>query len=278
MNWKKKAIIKTIGASVNALALVSIEKAAAKAFDLFCSPRAGQLREKDVEFLKTATRWVDLSFNGDKIQCYEWEGAGKKVLLAHGWESNSARWRNLIKSLQKADFHVIAMDAPAHGGSGAAHFHAARYAQFMDVVVKNFQPNHIVAHSVGGFATLYFLTDFENKVEKAISLGAPSDLPRIFESYWDMMGYSDRVRNAMSEHFIGIFGKEVAYFQIREIVKSLKTKGMIIHDRDDLVCRFADGEAIHQNWENSTFMITEKLGHSYQDKKVYHAIRDFLKD
>jgi predicted alpha/beta hydrolase family esterase len=70
----------------------------------------------------------------------------------------------------------------------------------------------------------------------------------------------------------------VAYFQIREIVKSLKTKGMIIHDRDDLVCRFADGEAIHQNWENSTFMITEKLGHSYQDKKVYHAIRDFLKD
>jgi pimeloyl-ACP methyl ester carboxylesterase len=277
MNWKKKAIVKTIGASINALALVNPTKAAQKAVDIFCTPRLGKLREKDLEVLNTATRWVELSLNGEKIQCYEWEGSGKKVLLAHGWESNSARWKNMIRSLQKADCHVIAMDAPAHGGSGSNHFQAVKYAAAMNVVIQHFHIERMIGHSVGGFATIIYLSEYPNSIEKAVTMGAPTDLSVIFKHYWDMMGYSQRVREAMSAYFLQIFGKEVAYYKLKEIAKKVSTQGLVIHDRDDLICSFSGGETLHQSWQNSTFLATEKLGHGYQDKKVYHAVRDFVR-
>ena len=275
-NLKKQLIIKVLGKYINGLALFSPQKAAVKAYQIFCTPRAGKLREKDLTFLNTATRWVDLECEGNKIQCYEWEGAGEKVLLAHGWESNSARWKNLVKSLQKAGFHIIAMDAPAHGGSGSTTFQALKYAQFMAKVVAHFQPQNMVGHSVGGYATLYFLTHNEHTVQKAVVLGAPSDLSLIMKNYKNLMGYSDRVMNAIDDIFLKKFGHKVAYFKTYNFVKDLKVKGLIIHGKDDLVCVFSEGEVVQKNWEGSEFVETEGLGHGYQDKKVYHKIRNWL--
>lgn len=276
-NLKKKILPKLIGAYINSIAFFSPKKAAEKAYHLFCTPRLGKLNEKHIDFLNTATRWIDLDCDDNKIQCYEWEGTGEKVLLAHGWESNSARWKNLVKSLQKAGFHVIAMDAPAHGGSGSETFQALKYAQFMSKVVAHFQPNSMVGHSVGGYATLYFLTHYPHSVQKAVVLGAPSDLSIIMTNYQNMMGYSNRVMAAVDNLFLKNFGQKIAYFKIHEFVKSLKIKGLVIHGEDDFVCIFSEGKAIQAHWEGSEFMVTNSLGHGYQDKKVYHAVRDFLK-
>ena len=276
-NLKKKILTKTIGAYINGIALFSPKKAAEKAYNIFCTPRIGKLKEKQIEFLETATRWTNVDCDGDKIQCYEWEGTGEKVLLAHGWESNSARWKNLIKSLQKANFHIIAMDAPAHGGSGSESFQAVKYAYFMSKVVAHFQPQNMVGHSVGGYAMLYFLTHYPQQVQKAVVLGSPSDLSIIMKNYQNMMGYSNRVMQAVDSLFLKNFGQRIAYFKIHEFVKALKIKGLVIHGEDDLVCPFHGGKSIQQNWEGSEMIVTDGLGHGYQDKKVYHAIRDFLK-
>lgn len=276
-NLKKKILTKMIGAYVNGIALFSPKKAAEKAYDIFCTPRIGKLKEKQIEFLGTATRWVNIDCDGDKIQCYEWEGTGEKILLAHGLESNSARWKNLIKSLQKADFHIIAMDAPAHGGSGSESFQAVKYAYFMSKVVAHFQPQSMVGHSVGGYATLYFLTHYPHQIQKAVVLGTTSDLSIIMKNHQNMMGYSNRVVQAANNLFMKNFGQKVTYFKIHEFVKALKIKGLVIHGEDDLVCAFHDGKSIQQNWEGSEMIVTDGLGHGYQDKKVYHAVRDFLK-
>ena len=49
---------------------------------------------------------------------YRWLGKKETILLAHGWESNSFRWKDLIVKLDTAlDYNVIALDAPAHGRS-----------------------------------------------------------------------------------------------------------------------------------------------------------------
>jgi pimeloyl-ACP methyl ester carboxylesterase len=272
---KKEFIIKSVGASINALGILFPEKAAKKAFDLFCKPRIGALRERDLDFLSSAD-WVDLECDGEKIQCYEWKGNGEKVLLLHGWESNSARWKNLVKSLQKADFHVIAMDAPAHGGTGSTYFHALRYAQFIEKVIDFFQPQNLVGHSVGGYAMIYFLSHQKNNIQKAVAIGSPSDLDLIFKSYAQMLGYSDRVVKALYAFFEKHFGKKVEYFKIHDFAKQLKVKGLVIHDEDDKVCKFSEGKLIAENWENAIFYPTQDLGHSCQNRKVYHKVRDFL--
>jgi predicted alpha/beta hydrolase family esterase len=274
----KKILTKSLGTFVNTIAFFSKQKAGKKAYDIFCTPRLGRLNDKQIAFLKTATEWKELSLNGEKIQCYEWKGTGGKVLLAHGWESNAARWKNQILSLQKADFHVIALDAPAHGGSESSFFQAVKYADFIHRVITHYQPNFLVGHSVGGYASLYYLAHFEHQIQKAVVLGAPSDLTIILNSYAAMLGYSQRVKNALFDYMQQQFGKPVSYFKAADFAKKVTVQGLVINDKEDFVCAIEEGEAIATNWENAEFLVTEKLGHGYQGKKVYHAVRDFLKN
>jgi pimeloyl-ACP methyl ester carboxylesterase len=271
-----KIIIKSIGAALNAIALVSKAQAGKMAYQIFCTPRQGKINEKQKDFLQTASRWTGLELNGEKIQCYEWEGKGEKVILAHGWESNSARWKNLILSLQKADFHIIAMDAPAHGNSGSKVFQAVKYATFINCVAQHFQAKYLVGHSVGGYASIYFLSHFEHAIEKVAIMGAPSDLSLILQKYSSMMGYSRRVHEGLLEYLHREFGHSVDYFKAHDFATKLTILGLVISDKDDFICAFAEGEQIAANWNGATFLATEKLGHGYQSRKVYHAVRDFL--
>ena len=78
---------------LNTLALFDARKAGAIAFQIFCTPRQGRLREKDRAFLDTADDQQDLHVNDLNMRCYHWRGPGDTVLLVHGWESNAARWR-----------------------------------------------------------------------------------------------------------------------------------------------------------------------------------------
>ncbi len=276
------SIIKTIAITairirINATAIISPKKAAILCWEIFGKPRKGKLRPRDTEFLNGATWHKIPHAEGVEIQCYEWKGAGIKVLLAHGWESNSARWMKLINFLRKHDAHIICMDAPAHGASGGRLFDAAKYAKFMNTVVQHFEPQHIVGHSVGGFAITIFLSSYPNQVEKAVILGVPSDLAEILTHFSNFIGLSKRAKNAMFEEAIPRFGLSVDVVSVKNnYAKKLTTKGLVIHDENDLVAPFTDGKAIHQSWKNSDFFATKGLGHGLLGKEVYEKIRDFL--
>ena len=68
---------------------------------------------------------------------YYWEGNNKTILLAHGWESNSFRWKNLITELQRYGYSIVALDAPAHGDSGSKMFNAILYSEFINMLLKD---------------------------------------------------------------------------------------------------------------------------------------------
>ena len=94
-----KAVPKTVGALLNASSLISSKYAAAKALALFATPRKGDINEKQASFLNSAKK-EQLDYNGNAIMTYQWNGHNKTVLLSHGWESNTSRWKTLIKLLQ----------------------------------------------------------------------------------------------------------------------------------------------------------------------------------
>ena len=84
--------IQSIRTGLNLLAHLNKRKAGALAFDLFCRPRKKILTAQEHVFLKTGEQ-TDLFFEGLKIKTYRWSGTGPCVLLAHGWESHTARWQ-----------------------------------------------------------------------------------------------------------------------------------------------------------------------------------------
>ncbi len=284
MRFIKKIIGKTQIAAVrlylNGLARVSEKRAGNQMVRLFGSPRKGLLSATDTAYLKTA-KWETLHLNQHKIQTYHWQGSGPCVLLAHGWESNSARWKPLIALLQAANFDIVAMDAPRHGATGGRYFGAILYGEMMNVVVNRFNPMAIIGHSIGGFATTYYLNRFETKkttpsVSKLILLATPSNLRFIFDLFLRIVGVNKNVRRGYYSEFERIAGAKTEDFTAENFCKALTINGLIIHDKTDDVALFADSVKINAALKHSQHLITEGYGHRLQDAFVHQKIVAFL--
>lgn len=261
----------------NTLAFFSKKKAAKKAFELFCTPRKGKVLTHQEDFLKSAKASV-IKAGGVNFQTYHWPGNKDTVLLLHGWESNSFRWRNLINFLKKEEFNIIAVDAPAHGYSTSKTFTAPLYVKGIKPVVENYRPQHIVAHSIGGMSALYHQHKFiETGIEKIVTLGSPSEFLLIANAYQDFLRLSKRVMNAMGEHFFELFGFQMNEFSTAEFARNFRIKGLLIHDEQDRITSFRGSEKVHANWKNSTLIKTKGLGHSLHQEEVNEKIIDFLK-
>ena len=272
----KKVSQKLIGLFINIVGIFSSKLAARMALFLFTTPLKGKINEQQSDFLDTAFR-EELTFNKLPIMTYRWLGKKETVLLAHGWESNSARWQKLITSLKQRDFEIIALDAPAHGRSGSNRFNAIIYSEFIKVVIDRFQPSIIIGHSVGGMASAYYQFKYQKEaIEKIILLGAPSEFKDVLMRYTTLLGYSKRVTKHLSLIFTERFNTIPEDFSTAKHVEKITTKGLIIHDKKDPVIPFSDAELINNKYKNSKLISTEGFGHSLATEEVSDHILEFL--
>ncbi|HMP30351.1 MAG TPA: alpha/beta hydrolase [Saprospiraceae bacterium] len=266
------------GKALNTIALLSPTLSAQLTLFLYSKPLKGRLNESSKSFLSSADSQTKLKHNQNiDIQVYEWYGVGPKILLLHGWESNAARWRPLIRLLHKKGYHVIAMDGPAHGQSGSKKFSADLYAAMADDVVKKLQPACVIGHSVGGMATLYLATHFENpSIQSLIVLAASNRWLEVASKFHLALGLNNRIIENFEDVFQKNYHMPQSYFNADNWVKKLNIPGLVIHDKDDEVNEVKDGRRIHENWKNSTYIETKGYGHSMQSKEVYQYIVSFL--
>lgn len=265
------------GLYFNTLAIFSKKKAAKKAFELFCTPRKGRVLPQQKDFLDAA-KVEKIEADGVHFQTYHWPGNKDTVLLLHGWESNSFRWRNLITFLKKEQFNIIAVDAPAHGYSTSKTFTAPLYVKGIKPAVEEYKPRHIIAHSIGGMSALYFHHKYPNaSVEKIVTLGSPSDFSIIVKGYQDFLALNKKVMNAMDEHFFKLFGFRMNEFSTSRFSEKFDIDGLLIHDELDKVAPVNGSEKVHANWANSILFKTKGLGHSLHQDEVSTQIVDFLK-
>lgn len=273
----KKYLPRILGACINTLAYLSPKKAAKIAMALFSTPRKGKINPEEANYLKAAVQDY-VYFEDIAIQTYHWKGDNETILLVHGWESNTARWKDLITQLQALNYNIIALDAPAHGNSGGTYFNAIRYAECINLVVQKFKVSSIIGHSVGGMATVFFQYKYQLKsVTKLVLLGAPSNFSGVFNRYEAMMGYNKKVSKALSIYILKHFKHLPAYFSPSEFSKDITARGLVIHDKEDKIIPFNDGLQFKMNYKNSEFLATEGLGHGLKSDRIYTRILDFLK-
>ena len=272
----EKIAVKIVGWFINISSYVSKSYAANKALYLFGTPRRGYITDEQSDFLDTAYK-EEFEYDKLPIMTYRWVGKKQTVLLAHGWESNSARWKSLIAYLNKKDFNIIAIDAPAHGKSGGKLFNAILYSEFINIIAKRFQPDILIGHSVGGMATVLFQHKYQlESVKKMILLGAPSEFADVLQRYSDMLGYNERIRNQIKLTIIDSFGKALEDFSTAKFTEHISSKGLIIHDSDDDIIPYKDAISINQSFKNSKLITTKGLGHSLNDDTVANHIYEFL--
>ena len=260
----------------NLLALFSRKKAAESAFTLFCTPRKGKILPVQKDYLEAAEADT-VEIGGMALQTYHWQGERETVMLLHGWESNSFRWRKLIGYLREEGYNIIAFDAPAHGKSSGEILNVPLYAECTDHMVKKFRPQYMVAHSVGGTTAIFHQYQYDtNGIEKLVTIGSPSELSEIMGHYQHMLRFNNTVLNALDNYFRQHFGFGINDFSTSRFASYLKPKGLLIHDELDQVAPVSSSERVHKNWKNSELIKTRGLGHSLHQDKVNMQIVNFL--
>lgn len=269
---------KGFGQLVNVISLFSPKKSAEIAFKIFCTPRKGRNFSKSQTALLERSEQERLPLRDFELQTYVWKGGEEKVLLVHGWDSNSARWKAVISTLLAENYTVIAFDGPGHGKSGNETTNGVLYAEGVEKVVHRFKPDYVIGHSFGGMAVCNYFANFDAlPIKRLILMATPSKLSRVLDDYYKIINYKNRGQKALKSYFTNTYGFTAESFSMEDYIKKVKIKGLVIHDKNDETTPFREGVAIHQNWEGSNLFEVENIGHSLQHKSVYLKIVEEIK-
>ncbi len=272
-------LTRSLGTYINIISWFSIQKATAKAYKLFSHPRKGRLDSAALPKFLAQSVQEKLYLNQNEIQTYYWEAGKNVVLLVHGWESNSSRWEDLVVLLLKNNYSVVAFDGPAHGLSSGKEFNMLVYAEFINEVAVHFNASILVGHSLGGKACLYYQSIFQNiSIKKIISLGSPSDFRIILKNYILILRLRTKVYEHLEIYFKNQFNITLDTFSAHHFASELQVEGLVVHDVDDKIVLFREGEKINNNWKNATLMDTKGLGHSLHHDLIYKEILKFIND
>lgn len=273
--------LRLLGSFLNALAVIWPKMAGKMAFTLFGTPRPASVKPAEAAFLATADRHTE-TIAGQDFAVYHWGFRGPIVLLAHGWESHSGRWRKIAPELVQAGYQVVAVDAPAHGRSSGRQFTMLHYADVIRTLLQRLGPiDTIIAHSVGGAAAVWAMGTAAPALRprKAVILAAFSELQTVMDEARWKVGANERMMEALDAHIVRKFGEHIPYFSVARMAGRLTAvDGLLIHDRKDRVTKFNESEKLQQAWPHAQLIATEGFGHGLTAPAVIDMILEFVLD
>jgi pimeloyl-ACP methyl ester carboxylesterase len=268
---------KSIGLYLNFLSFVHPEKAMQIAYSLFAEPRKGRLIKSSLPEILKEAEIENFHFKNQKFKSYIWKGNQTVIILVHGWESNSLRWQKLLPYLQETGSTIIAIDAPAHGLSSGNKFDIPKYAAYINIVAKKYNPKYLIGHSLGGKTCLYYQYFYKNKnIEKMVTLGSPSDFKVLLNKYIKLLSLNTNIKKSLEVQYRKIFRSSLTFFSAKYFASKINTRGLIAHDISDSVVAYEEGKKIASGWKDSIFIETKGLGHSMHDEDLYQKITQFL--
>lgn len=270
-------LTKSVGLYVNLLSYIQPDKANQLAYKLFSEPRIGKLNKENLpKTLRSATQDT-IIFENHHFQTYIWKGNDNLILLVHGWESNASRWKKMLPHLKKTGSTIIAIDAPAHGLSSGKEFNVPKYASFIHQAVEKYNPKTIIAHSIGGAATSYFLyKNKNNNIEKVVFLGSPSEMKIIIDNYINMLSLNAKIGRFLTKQSEVKFDIKITDFSAHKFAKNFHQKAFIAHDIEDKVVNVTEGRKLSKTWKQAVYIETNGLGHSMHDEELYKKVVSFL--
>lgn len=199
-----------------------------------------------------------------RLQTYVWgDRTRPAVLLLHGWMSSAAQMTNFVTPLLEAGFQVIALDGPAHGGSSRMQTDSRHFGQAIKAVIRQLGPLHsFIGHSFGAAASLLLL--FEDKsvsLPRLTLIASPAETQFMMHVIARAIGANEMIEMNMQQRFLQRYGLPIDFFSMPKMASTLDIPGLVVHDRDDRLIPFEQGEAIAQAWPGAEFLGTEALGH-----------------
>jgi esterase/lipase len=256
------------------------------AIHLFFKPRKFKRPKSETPLIQGASiqkRHFKSSFNLENTERYyiqyEWGNPGNPtILLVHGWEGRASQMATFVKPLLSAGCHVLAFDAPAHGGSPGKKTNLPEIVEVIkDIEKRNSGFDGIIAHSLGGVIAAYAI---QHGVEckNLVTIGSPARMEFISSEFAQKLGASQNTIKDLINFLESFSGKNAQEFSLTNIISTLDISGLIIHDKNDKEVPYSLALDLNKHWENNQLMLTEGLGHRriLRDKKTIKNVVEFL--
>lgn len=283
MKWSQRILLKYFRTKIKTLGLVSPEKAAVAAFDLFCTPFKIKKGIKAPAIFHQCTP-VSVEMKGITIRGFQWKSElaqARKVLIIHGFSSYAYKFEAYVPALIKSGYEVLAFDAPGHGTSDGKRINALIYRDTILAIEKQFGPLYgMIGHSLGGLAAALAMEKMENTQDRKLVLIAPAtETKRAIENFFTLIPAKKEVRQAFEAYIQQLAGEPISYFSVPRVVRNIQTHVLWVHDETDTICTFKDVKPLLSEQIPSTqFYITQGLGHNkiYKELSTRNKIMAFL--
>ncbi len=266
------------------IGMISTRKAAAKAWRLMCTPFNGKHISKTPPFFDNASL-VEFHVKKFKVKGFHFkpedeDSNDKKILICHGFDSNSYRFAKYVISLVKAGFQVFAFDAPGHGFSDGKTINAFVYRDTILEIESLFGPFYgIMAHSLGALAASLAAETLDNPDKKLVLIAPATEVKTIFKNFFTTVPLTKKTRKAFDSLVNEKTGHNTEWFSVARAVHHIPSSILWIHDTDDRMCPYEDTLAIRQEeLPNIQFITTSGLGHTrvYLNKEVHDSVIRFF--
>jgi pimeloyl-ACP methyl ester carboxylesterase len=205
-----------------------------------------------------------------------WGDRGPRILAVHGWEGRASQFRGLGERLAARGYQLIAIDAPAHGRSAGAEANPIVFADALVEAAAELGPLHaVVGHSMGGAAAL--LAQARGlRVARSVAIAAPAALSDVLKRLSRGFGLPARAARHFFAQMQRHAGEPVETIDVTAL-EGVHGATLVVHDRDDPVIPFADGERIARTLQGE-LVETRGLGHRdvLREPSVLDRIAIFL--
>ena len=263
-----------------ASALLFPELAGAWAERLFLTPP--QRRDGFAALDLTGARAGSVEHKGRQIATWQWGWRSREapaVLLAHGWGGQAAQMRGFAFPLLAAGYRVIAYDQPAHGVSEGRLTGLPDFADVLaTVAAAHGGVQAVVGHSLGATAAALALATSKARFSKVVLVSPPSDLVGYSRRFARWHWMPEPVRRSMQAAIEERYGVAWEDPDVARIAPRLSAQALVVHDREDRMIPWKQGERFARLWPNARLLSTRGLGHGriLEDGNVLQAAADFI--
>ena len=197
---------------------------------------------------------------GNVVRGRAW-GAGRTVVVQHGWGSRGTALWAFIKVLE-SNFRVIAVDAPGHGDSDGTRSNMFLFAHTLRQLSEQCGPIYaVVAHSIGATA-IPKATTLGLVAERFVLMSARNELTDFLTRFFELSGLDADLTPAVHQLWADEFGWDSVVAATPSLIApDIGKPALIIHDEQDEDIQVSEARAIHATWPNSELVVTQGLGH-----------------
>ncbi|MBS0287679.1 MAG: alpha/beta hydrolase [Proteobacteria bacterium] len=213
-----------------------------------------------------------------RIRVWSW-GEGPTVFFIHGWGGRGTQVSSFVEVLNNAGFRVMSLDMPAHGQSDGKKTNAFIIAKAINEILQSIDNLHgIITHSFGG-AIFGHLYNAQLPLNKIVMFCPPATVKTALDQFCNTLTLPASIETYITTRLKNDFGPDIFNkLSLLENAKKIAIPTMIVHDKDDDVVPFKDGQEVIKILKQGTFLETQELGHRkiLFDTNVVKQVSQFI--